>query len=82
MEKLRKGVGPAKTAAASINPDQPGSNHQTPLAAEKAGAEEPFNIQEEIELLIEIQDILDELDILKMVRKWKFPCYEVFLDCN
>lgn len=30
--------------------------------------EESFNIREEIRLLIEIQDILDELDILAMVR--------------
>lgn len=34
----------------------------------KDNSEENFNIGEEIRLLIEIRDILDELDILEMVR--------------
>lgn len=73
MLKLREGIESAKIAA-SVSASQsgrPGSSSEPSSAAEEKdkSADEPFNIREEIELLIEIQDILDELDILKMVRK-------------
>lgn len=44
----------------------------------KENSEEFFNIGEEIRLLIEIQDILDELDILEMVRNgFVCPFFEI-----
>lgn len=62
MVKLRESIEPAK-AAPSASTSQSGSGELG-----KDHAETSFNIREEIKLLIEIQDILDELDILKMVR--------------
>lgn len=75
MVKLREGIETAKIAP-PVNTDQPGGDEKQPVV-DKERAEDSFSIRKEIELLIEIQDILDELDILKMViQTFSATCLE------
>lgn len=62
MLKLRENIELNQTGASDS------SSYFSIDGPRKDDHEESFHIREEIRLLIEIQDILDELDILEMVR--------------
>lgn len=68
MLKLRQNIESEKNEA----PDS--SSYFSIDEPRKENNEEAFNIRDEIKLLIEIQDILDELDILEMVRNRMLLC--------